>query len=63
MCTSGKKFFYAEVYEAIQVTVACVQKTSKLWLIKREDKQNGLYFDMEAELKLANFKIEIIEYG
>jgi len=40
-----------------------MQETSKLWLIKREDKQNGLYFDMGAELKLADFKIEIIEYG
>src|SRR5947207_15987959 len=63
MCTSGKKFSRAEVYEAIQATVACVQGTSKLWLIKREDRQNGLYFDMGVELKLADFKIEIIEYG
>ena len=63
MYISGKKFSHAEVYEAIQVTVAYMQGTSKLWLIKREDRQNGLYFDMGAELKLANFKIEIIEYG
>ena len=63
MCTSGKKFSRIEVYEAIQATVACVKGTSKLWLIKREDRQNGLYFDMGAELKLADFKIEIIEYG
>ena len=63
MCTSGKKFSRAEVYEAIQATVACVQGTSKLWLIKREDRQNGLYFDMGVELKLADFKIKIIEYG
>ena len=46
MCTSGKKFSCAEVYEAIQATVACVQGTSKIWLIKREDRQNGLYFDI-----------------
>src|SRR4051794_5313910 len=63
MCTSGKKFFHAEVYEAIQATVACVQGTSKLWLIKRENRQNGLYFNMGVELKLADFKIKIIEYG
>ena len=62
MCTSGKKFSRTEVYKTIQATVACVQGTSKLWLIKREDRQNGLYFDMEAELKLADFKIKIIEY-
>src|SRR5438046_381158 len=33
-----------------------------MWLIKRKDRQNGLYFDMGAELKLSNFKIKIIEY-
>ncbi|RIA82546.1 hypothetical protein C1645_835199 [Glomus cerebriforme] len=28
-----------------------------------EARQNGLYFDMGVELKLANFKIKIIKYG
>jgi hypothetical protein len=63
MCTSGKKFSHAEVYEAIQATVACVQGTSKLWLIKRKDAENGLFFDMGSKLKLADYKINIIEYG
>ena len=63
ICTSGKKFSHTKVYEAIQATVVCVQGTSKLWLIKCEDRQNGLYFDMGAELKLADFKIKIIKYG
>ena len=63
MCTSGKKFSYTKVYEAIQATVTCVQRTLKLWLIKHKNRQNGLYLDMGAELKLANFKIKIIEYG
>src|SRR3989440_8964779 len=62
MCTSGKKFSHAEVYEAIQATVTCVQETSKLWLIKCENRQNGLYFDIEAKLKLVDFKIKIIKY-
>ena len=63
MCTSGSKFSRAEVYEAIQATVACVQGTSKLWFLKRKDAENGLFFDIEAKLKLGDYKINIIEYG
>ncbi|PKY33489.1 hypothetical protein RhiirB3_394844 [Rhizophagus irregularis] len=63
MCTSGKKFSRAEVYEAIQSTVAYIQKKIPIWILKHKDPENGLYFDMGAELKLAKFEIKIIEYG
>ncbi|PKB97925.1 hypothetical protein RhiirA5_432282 [Rhizophagus irregularis] len=62
MCTSGKKFFHAEVYEAIQSTVAYIQKKILIWILKHKDPENRLYFDMGAELKLAKFEIKIIEY-
>ena len=63
MCISGKKFSRTKVYEAIQVTIAYVQGTTKLWLLKRKDAKNGLYFDMGTKLDLTDFKINIIEYG
>src|SRR3954447_17685912 len=63
MCTSGKKFLHAEVYEAIQTTVAYIQKKNLIWLLKHKDSENGLYFDMGPELKIAKFEIKIIEYG
>jgi len=63
MCTSGRKFFCTEVYEAIQVTVTCMQGTLKLWFLKRKDAENRLFFDIGPKLKLADYKINIIEYG
>ncbi|GBC05980.1 hypothetical protein RclHR1_06530020 [Rhizophagus clarus] len=63
MCTTGKKFSRTEVYEAIQSTVAYIQKKIPIWILKHKDSENGLYFDMGAELKLAKFEIKIIEYG
>ncbi len=63
MCTSGKKFSRAEVYEAIQVTVACIQTTSRLWVLKIEDTNSELYFDMTLKLDLDDYKINILEYG
>jgi hypothetical protein len=63
MCTLSRKFSRVEVYEAIQATVACVQGTSKLWFLKRKDTKNGLFFDIGPKLKLADYKINIIEYG
>src|SRR4051794_4572461 len=62
MCTSGKKFLRAEVYEAIQTTVAYIQKKNLIWLLKHKNSENGLYFDMGPELKIAKFEIKIIEY-
>ena len=63
MCTSGKKFPRAEVYETIQTTVAYIQKKILIWILKHKDSENGLYFDMGPELKIAKFEIKIIEYG
>ncbi|PKC12121.1 hypothetical protein RhiirA5_412261 [Rhizophagus irregularis] len=54
MCTSGQKFSRSEIYEAIQATVACIQTTSRLWVLKIEDTNGGLYFDMAPKLDLAN---------
>ncbi len=63
MCTSGKKFPHAEVYETIQTTVAYIQKKILIWILKHKDSENGLYFDMGPELKIAKFEIKIIKYG
>ena len=63
MCTSGSKFSRAEVYKAIQSTVAYIQLDKPVWILKHRDPENGLYFNMGAELKLAKFEIKIIEYG
>ncbi|CAB4374161.1 unnamed protein product [Rhizophagus irregularis] len=63
MCTSGKKFSRTEVYEAIQSTVTYIQKKIPIWILKHKDSENGLYFDMGPELKIAKFEIKIIEYG
>ncbi|CAB4401373.1 unnamed protein product [Rhizophagus irregularis] len=63
MCTSGKKFSRAEVYEAIQATIAYIETEKPYWVLKRKDSENGLYFDMTPELKLAKYEIKIIEYG
>ena len=63
MCISGKKFFCAKIYEAIQSTVAHIPKDKPIWLLKHKDSENGLYFGMGSELKIAKFVIKIIEYG
>ena len=63
MCTSGKKYSRSEVYGAIQSTVAYIQLDKPVWILKHRNPENGLYFDMGAELKLAKFEIKIIEYG
>ena len=39
-----------------------MQGTSKLWILKHKDAENGLYFDMAPKLNLAKFKIKIIEH-
>ncbi|GET03399.1 highly derived D5-like helicase-primase [Rhizophagus clarus] len=63
MCTSGRKFSRSEVYEAIQATVACIQTTSRLWVLKIEDTNGGLYFDMAPKLDLAKYEVNLIELG
>ncbi len=63
MCTSDKKFSYVEVYKAIQTTVTCIQMISRLWVLKIEDMNGGLYFNMIPKLDLDDYKINILEYG
>ena len=63
MCTSNQSYTRNAVYEAIQATIACVQTTSRLWLFKMEDSDNGLYFDMASKLDLAKYEINIIKLG
>ncbi|GBC12518.1 highly derived D5-like helicase-primase [Rhizophagus irregularis DAOM 181602=DAOM 197198] len=63
MSTSGRKFSRNEVYEAIQATVACIQTTSRLWVLKIEDTNGGLYFDMAPKLDLAKYEVNLLELG
>ncbi|PKK55491.1 hypothetical protein RhiirC2_722414, partial [Rhizophagus irregularis] len=48
---------------AIQATVACIQTTSRLWVLKIEDTNGGLYFDMAPKLDLAKYEVNLIELG
>ena len=34
-----------------------------MWLFKRKDIENRLYFNMKTKLDLTDFKINIIKYG
>ncbi|GBC54096.2 highly derived D5-like helicase-primase [Rhizophagus irregularis DAOM 181602=DAOM 197198] len=63
MCVSGRKFSRNEIYDAIQATVACIQTTSRLWVLKIEDTNGGLYFDMAPKLDLAKYEVNLIELG
>ncbi len=63
MCVSGRKFSRNEIYDAIQATVACIQTTSRLWVLKTEDTNGGLYFDMAPKLDLAKYEVNLIELG
>ena len=63
MCTSGEIYTCNQVYEAIQATIACIQTTSRLWILKMEDSDNGFYYDMAPKLDFAKYEIKMIEYG
>ncbi|CAB4395598.1 unnamed protein product [Rhizophagus irregularis] len=63
MCDSNKRYSQNEVYEAIQATIACVQKGKRMWILKVEDEDGGFIFEMEPKLDLADYKINITEYG
>ncbi len=63
MCVSGWKFSRNEIYDAIQATVACIQTTSRLWVLKIEDTIGRLYFDMTLKLDLAKYEVNLIELG
>ena len=61
MCDPDKSFSRDVVYEAIQATVACVQRKERTWLVKVEDEDGGLCFDMGLKLDLGDYRINIIE--
>src|SRR3954447_20108230 len=63
MCVSERKFSRNEIYDAIQVTVACIQTTSRLWVLKTEDTNGKLYFDMALKLDLAKYEINLVKLG
>ena len=63
MCVSEWRFSRNEIYDAIQATVACIQTTSRLWVLKTEDTNGGLYFDMASKLDLAKYEVNLIELG
>ncbi|PKK57775.1 hypothetical protein RhiirC2_824985, partial [Rhizophagus irregularis] len=46
---AGKKFSRAEVYEAIQATIAYIETEKPFWVLKRKDSENGLYFGFLAK--------------
>ncbi|CAG8574704.1 1278_t:CDS:2 [Cetraspora pellucida] len=47
MCISEEIYTQNQVYKAIQVTVACIQTTSRLWILKMKDSDNDiLVFDI-----------------
>src|SRR3954451_20749072 len=61
MCISEWRFSCNEIYDAIQATVACIQTTSRLLVVKTEDKNGGLYFDIELKLDLAKYEVNLVE--
>jgi hypothetical protein len=63
MSTSGRKFSRNEIYDAIQATVACIQMTLRLWVLKTEDTNGELYFDMTPKLDLTKYKVNLVELG
>ena len=63
MCVSGQKFSRNEIYNAIQATVACIQMTSRLWVLKTEDMNGGIYFDIAPKLDLAKYEVNLVELG
>ena len=59
----SKTFSCNEVYEAIQATVVYIQTSSRLWVLKMKDINDGLYFDMASKLDLANYEVSLVELG
>ena len=63
MCTSKNRFTRNEVYNAIQATVACIQKNTKTWILKHKKPDGNLYFDMGYKIDIGKLTINIIELG
>ncbi|PKK55668.1 hypothetical protein RhiirC2_801801 [Rhizophagus irregularis] len=63
MCNIKEKFTRKAVYEAVQVTIACIQIDTKLWVLKLEDSNGGLFFKMSSKLDLRKYEISLVEMG
>ncbi|EXX62998.1 uncharacterized protein OCT59_029967 [Rhizophagus irregularis] len=63
MCVSGWKFSHNEIYNAIQAIITCIQMTSRLWMLKTEDTNGRLYFDIVLKLDFAKYEVNLIELG
>ena len=61
MYDTKEKFTRNTVYKAIQATIACIQTDTKLWVLKLEDYNSGLFFKMSSKLKITKYKINLIE--
>uniref|UniRef100_U9UAF5 NrS-1 polymerase-like helicase domain-containing protein n=1 Tax=Rhizophagus irregularis (strain DAOM 181602 / DAOM 197198 / MUCL 43194) TaxID=747089 RepID=U9UAF5_RHIID len=46
-----------------KLPIACIQTTSRLWVLKTEDTNGGLYFDMVPKLDLAKYEVNLVELG
>ena len=61
MCVSEWKFSCNKIYDAIQATVTCIQMTSRLWVLKIENTNSRLYFNMAPKLDLAKYEVNLVE--
>ena len=58
-----KKFTRNAIYKAIQATIVCIQTDTKLWVLKLEDFNGGLFSKMLSKLKITKYEINLIELG
>jgi len=63
MCNTKEKFTRNAVYEAFQATIACIQTDTKLWVLKLEDSDGGLFFKMSSKLDITTYEISLVELG
>ncbi len=63
MCDTKEKFTHNVVYEAVQATIVCIQTDTKLWVLKLEDSDSGLFFKMSSKLEITKYEINLIELG
>uniref|UniRef100_U9UFF4 Uncharacterized protein n=1 Tax=Rhizophagus irregularis (strain DAOM 181602 / DAOM 197198 / MUCL 43194) TaxID=747089 RepID=U9UFF4_RHIID len=43
--------------------ITCIQMTSRLWMLKTEDTNGRLYFDIVLKLDFAKYEVNLIELG
>ncbi|CAG8575689.1 9399_t:CDS:2, partial [Scutellospora calospora] len=63
--SSGEKYTHSKVYEAIQATIAYINREKKFWIFKVEDEDENsrLTFEFVPKLELANYEVNIVEFG